>query len=683
MGYKEKIQADTFTQIMEQNIKHLDDLAEKMKLGYVSVFAGAGLSVASGYVDWRKLLEPIRNQLRLDTNVDLTELAHYYDNQYVRLGLNNTIFNEFSKVPKNNKNVEWLTKLPIREYWTTNYDDIIESELVRRGKVVDTVVNQESFKYHNPRCEVVVYKMHGDKKYPDDVVLTKKDYHEYDEKRPLFTKLLSVELIRRTFLFIGFSFNDPNLERIISMSKNMLNSKLLSSHYCFMRKVQLWDYLNEQNKLTEESVDKYIQDRNYQKFRIDDMAKSGIFTILVDDFEQITLMLQYLYNKYISNNVFISGGINPDDLSNYGSFYPKVLHTSKLSPPEEFLTSLGKKLVDNGFEIYTGFGAGVGNYILSGVLSSNRRNPLNADITKTDMHISSLLGVENELKDEIRTRLIEQCSSILILFGYNEHAELESGNMQEGEATDTVSTGIHLEYEIAKKLEEFIVPVQQTGFEAKRIYDEMVKRGELNEDLKNFLAKENSVEDLVDGIIDVLKQHRVQHEQKLSDQLVASIAKYGIGVFISYHYRRDHEIARQITNIINQDKLGIFTAVRENEKGTDPEVVKNWVCEEIQKTKITILLISRETLGREYVSYELSLSKKNGNTIITVIIDSDENHFSDDEIQTISKKLQKDFSINSKVRRWFADNGPDNLLEWLNDAVNSSLDHDTVPPAFP
>lgn len=47
--------------------------------------------------------------------------------------------------------------------------------------------------------------MHGDKDSPDDVVLTKEDYQNYDSTRGVFTKLLSVELIRRTFLFIGFS----------------------------------------------------------------------------------------------------------------------------------------------------------------------------------------------------------------------------------------------------------------------------------------------------------------------------------------------------------------------------------------------------------------------------------------------------------------------------------------------
>ena len=77
MNYKEKLEEDKLKQIMEQNILYLDQIAEQMKLGYLSVFAGAGLSIASGYVDWKRLLEPLCKQMRLDANRDLTEIAEY------------------------------------------------------------------------------------------------------------------------------------------------------------------------------------------------------------------------------------------------------------------------------------------------------------------------------------------------------------------------------------------------------------------------------------------------------------------------------------------------------------------------------------------------------------------------------------------------------------------------------
>lgn len=655
MGYKEKIEEDKLKQLMEQNISYLNQIAEQIKLGYVSVFAGAGLSVASGYVDWKKLLEPICKQMRLDINKDLTEIAQYYKNQYGRQGLNDVVFNEFTKVPKNNENVAWLAKLPIKEYWTTNYDDIIEREIEKRGKVVETIINQETFKYHDPKREVVVYKMHGDKKYPDDVVLTKEDYQKYDEKRQLFTKLLSVELVRRTFLFIGFSFNDPNLERILSIAKNSLNSKSLPKHYCFMRKVQIIDYLNSENVITDDALEKYIQDKNYQELRIEDMTRYGIYTILVDDFNQITLMLQFLYNKYITNNIFISGGINPVNLSDYGDFNKvRQDEESRLNSAEKFLTLLGKKMIDNNFRIYTGFGAGVGNYILSGVLASKKNNPFTADVTNSEIHISSLIGIDDERKNKIRKRLIEQCSSTIILFGYGEEIE---------------KSGTFLEYKIAQELGNYIVPVKATGFAAQYIFEDLKKENKLDAKLR-FLEEENSVEELVDGIIRVLIEYKTEEEKRLSEQLFSSVAMYGMGVFISYHYANDNKIAKEITQIINNDKINMFTVVKEHEMEKDANVIKNWVDEEIKKTRITILLISRETFNRDYVSYELTRSLSNRNSIIPILIDSKENNFDEKDIEHMQSKLaEKIFNQKWKMRKWFQEKGSENILRWLNETL--------------
>lgn len=654
MVYKDKIEEDKLNQIMEQNISYLNHIAEQMKLGYVSVFAGAGLSVASGYVDWRKLLEPICRQMRLNANVDLTEIAQYYKNQYGRQGLNDVIFEEFAKVAKNNENVSWLAKLPIKEYWTTNYDDVIEKEIEKRGKVVETVISQESFKYHDPRREVVVYKMHGDKKYPDDVVLTKEDYQNYDEKRNLFTKLLSVELVRRTFLFIGFSFNDPNLERILTIAKNSLNSKSLPAHYCFMRKVQIIDYLDSEGKIKPNAVEQYIQDKNYQELRIRDMRNYGIYTILVDDFNQITLMLKYLYNKYITNNVFISGGINPANLSDYGEFNAKQDENHNFNRAEEFLALLGKALIDNDFRIYTGFGAGVGNYILSGVLASKKNNPLNSDVTNREIHISSLVGINDGLKDKIRKRLIGQCSSTIVLFGYSENFE---------------KSGLFQEYQIAQGFENFIVPVRETGFAAQKIYDDLAEEGKIPNSLQ-FLRNENKISSIVDGIVEALQEYKREKEKNLSEKLFSSVAMYGIGVFISYYYECDHEIAKEITKTINEDRLNIFTVVKEHEKRKDSKTIKNWVDREIKKTKITILLISKETHTRPYVSYEVEKSISNGNTIIPVLIDSGENAVNDESITLMEEKLRKHIpGKKPKMRKWFQENGSENILKWLNETI--------------
>ncbi len=60
--------------------------------------------------------------------------------------------------------------------------------------------------------------MHGDVESPDDAVLTKSDYDEYPYKPRgrAFLAALEVAVTSRSFLFLGFSFNDPNVERVLS-----------------------------------------------------------------------------------------------------------------------------------------------------------------------------------------------------------------------------------------------------------------------------------------------------------------------------------------------------------------------------------------------------------------------------------------------------------------------------------
>ena len=573
MGYREIIEEDYLDSIIEKNVSYLDEITKKMKLGDVSVFAGAGLSVASGYVDWKKLLEPISKQLRLNSDIELTAIAQYYVDKYNRQGLNSLVFNEFDKVPKNNENANWLAKMPITEFWTTNYDDVIEQSLEKQGKKYQKIVKSEDFKYHKFEREVTIYKMHGDKDSPDDVVLTKKDYQTYDIERNVFTKLLSVELIRKTFVFIGFSFNDPNLERILSIAKQSLKGKAPQTHYCFMRRVQLMDYLDKKNKLNRENIKQYIQDKNYQELRMTAMAQDGILTILINSYEEITLMLQYLYNNYITNNVFISGGINPDDLSDYKCFEMEKDIVYNLNPAESFLTLLGKNLCDNDFSIYTGFGAGVGNYILSGILSSDKYN--SADVINDKIHISSLFDVED--KERIRRKMIKQCSCSIIVFGYGDE-----------------NSGTYKEYDIAVNEGKYIIPVMKTGLAAEKIYNILKQKNTIRE--MKFLEVENKISITVQGIIQLLINHKEQKEKELKEKIYSEIALSGIGVFLSYHYQSDHKIAKEITNLVNKDRTNMFTVVQEKTKRKNPKSIKKWVDENIKKTKFTILLISQETL---------------------------------------------------------------------------------------
>lgn len=79
--------------------------------------------------------------------------------------------------------------------------------------------------------------MHGDKDLPDEAVLIKDDYETYQDKKELFATALRGDLLSKTFLFIGFSFDDPNLEYILGRIKVLLKDNT-PTHYCFFKKYQ-------------------------------------------------------------------------------------------------------------------------------------------------------------------------------------------------------------------------------------------------------------------------------------------------------------------------------------------------------------------------------------------------------------------------------------------------------------
>lgn len=184
------------------------------------MFIGAGFSMNAGYVDWKSLLSGIAEDLGLDIEkeTDLVSLAqyNYNENGQNRGVINHALFEEFTKEKDLDENHKILAKLPISTFWTTNYDSLIEKALRDARKIVDVKYNNSHLSLTIPHRDAVVYKMHGDKSNPNEAILIKDDYEQYYQKHAQFITSLSGDLISKTFLFIGFSFSDPNLDYILS-----------------------------------------------------------------------------------------------------------------------------------------------------------------------------------------------------------------------------------------------------------------------------------------------------------------------------------------------------------------------------------------------------------------------------------------------------------------------------------
>ena len=525
-----KINSDEKNRKVDITIYYLDRIVDEIEKGYFCVFAGAGLSAASGYVDWKTLLEPMGKQLGLNMNMDLTLLAQYYENRFTRDELNRRILDEFAKIPENNTNMEILASMPISRYWTTNYDSIIEDTLKKQNKIVDVIVDQLQIKYHSPLRDAIVYKMHGDKSLPDKAVLSKNDYETYDETRAIFTQSLMLDMINNTFLFIGFSFSDPNLDRIIAILKRSYNGATPKKHYCFLRKINVNDYIKdipEDETLRIKKIEQFEEDSCAQECKIHDMRRYGIETILVDTFEQITQMLEYIRKKLKLKTIFISGATNPTDPSDFGAFQSNDV-SGESKRAEKFIMQLSSELIQKQYNIVTGFGVGVGTYVVAGAYALQSDSDIKID---DRIHIQPMISVEQKVlndskKNKLRKDLLDKCGIIISIFGKTQYENAPEG-------FNWSNDGTYKEYEIARATEKIIIPIGATGFTSKKIYldekETWINHNQIYEAIGNDTL---SNETLITNIMRAIEVKRSVYEEELRKKLTNENIFFRIKYFI-------------------------------------------------------------------------------------------------------------------------------------------------------
>lgn len=425
----------------------LRDLAEDN----LAIFAGAGLSAPAGFVSWSELLRPIAEELELEIEkeTDLVALAQYHCNSNLanRGKLNQLLINELSADADITINHRILARLPVSTYWTTNYDKLIEKAIAEAGKVPDTKYRIKQLSFTKRGRDAVVYKMHGDIDHPDEAVLTKDDYETYHVKMQPFINALSGDLVSKTFLFLGFSFTDPNLDYILSRVR-VAYSTDQRQHYCIQKLIAA--------EAGESQADTDYRKRKQELF-IQDLLRFGIKTILVSDYSEITEILQQLEWAYRRKTIFLSGAAHE-----YGRWEP--------ADAENFIYSLAKEIAALDFRIVSGFGLGVGSFVITGVLEhvymSGKRLDSNQLILRP--FPQSKVGPRPiaEVWHEYRTDMISYSGIAIFLFG---------NKIKDGEIV--LSDGLLKEYEIARSSGLLILPVATTEYATREIYTALLQEG--------------------------------------------------------------------------------------------------------------------------------------------------------------------------------------------------------------
>lgn len=259
-------------------------------------FVGAGISKPSGFKSWIELLKTMEKDIdiEIDSNDDLTEIAQYIVNENMgnKGRLLKAIEENFavSDSKKINNYHKYLSQTNLRTIWTTNYDTMLEKSINQQVSVKRC--DNDLLPSYSGITGIEIIKMHGciESPSPENIVITKEDYEDYTLNHPLTIERLRSDLINKSFLFIGYSYRDPNIQNIMNEVRHLCKKKT-TPHYIIL----------------EEESDKRLN--RLQRLWCKDLLRYGINTCFYKSGEHIELeqILKEISIKSKGNTIYVTG----------------------------------------------------------------------------------------------------------------------------------------------------------------------------------------------------------------------------------------------------------------------------------------------------------------------------------------------------------------------------------------
>lgn len=438
----------------------LRNYSRELLEGHGAVFVGAGMSIPVGFVNWKDLLREIAVDLELDIDLehDLIAVAQYEANRKRnRDSLDQAIIRQFCRHAEISENHRRLARLPIDTVWTTNYDKLLEKAFSEANRTVDPKHRVSQLRVRNPYADVTIFKMHGDVESPSEAVLTKDDYECYEVDREAFTVQLLSDLLSKRFLFLGFSFTDPNIEYTVNRLRRILNPRRTGvdqnrDHYCILKEPTIEDY--SKFKGPDDERDRLLAlDKKRFEYRVEDLKNYGIQTVAIQSYQEIEELLSTLNRRVRTRSVMISGAAETFD----------PLGDDRLN---EFCRLLGRKLIEMDYDIISGFGKGISGSFMIGVHEALSRPGLGRIGQRMRLFPFPYWledGADKVACYEMNRKEMTSQGGVTIVISGNK-SDPSSGNIID-------SPGVATEVELARAAGQVIVPIGATGHTARKYWN--------------------------------------------------------------------------------------------------------------------------------------------------------------------------------------------------------------------
>lgn len=258
------------------------------------IFVGSGISKPSCGKDWLDLLMPMAGRLGITINEkdNLPLIAQYIVNEHCgnRGPLVREITSFFSQEFTLNAYHRALSLTNVTTLWTTNYDMLLEKSF--KNFDIEVKVGEYAISRSVPRQRVELIKLHGCIKSPHgDFVITQEDYEDFFAKRQATAQRLKNDLLTKSFLFIGYSFRDPNIMNTLAEVRRLCQ-EATQEHFMILKRIREQDDLEEARR---------------QKLWSFDLRRMGIYCVLIDDYYELEEVLNELALKSRGNTVYCTG----------------------------------------------------------------------------------------------------------------------------------------------------------------------------------------------------------------------------------------------------------------------------------------------------------------------------------------------------------------------------------------
>lgn len=211
----------------------IQSIVDKLRGNQIGIFCGSGAVADFTDIKWKDLFEkkPELNDVKID---NYYKMASYYELLDDRSTLVSSITTKFGRKPsikEYSKHIKNLLNLPVYEFWTTNYDETIETMIENKIGIQPSIIyNSKNLSKYKENKKYKVYKLNGSISDSDSLVLTEEDYNNYYYKQKLLFEHLKKELILKSFIFIGYSFADKLVLDCLTEIKQVFD-KSSNIHY--------------------------------------------------------------------------------------------------------------------------------------------------------------------------------------------------------------------------------------------------------------------------------------------------------------------------------------------------------------------------------------------------------------------------------------------------------------------